>query len=176
MKPIWPCGIARAGVRRLKSAAAAVCLTAIVLMAGCATRAPLVVQNPAGPQPSIPVRGTGDLVVYSATYAPTVEEGEYPVHTNYTIATPDDRIIKHVSNRTGPFQAYPATVALPSGEYHVRAQYDRGGFVIVPVVIVPGKTTVINLNGGELPQGTDIGKDMVRLQDGHVVGWRATSE
>jgi hypothetical protein len=145
-------------------------------MAGCATRAPLVVQQPVGPAPSLPARGTGDLVVYSATYTPTVEEGEYPVHTNYTIATRDDKVIKHVSNRAGPFQAYPATVALPSGEYHVRAQYDRGGFVVVPIVILPGKTTIVNLNGGELPLASHTAKDTVRLPDGHMVGWRAMSE
>lgn len=145
-------------------------------MAGCATRGPLVVQNPVGTGPAPPARGTGDLVVYSATYTPTLEEGEYPVHTNYTIATPDDEVVKHVSNRAGPFQAYPATVVLSSGEYHVRAQYDRGGFVVVPVVIAPGKTTIVNLNGGGLPQGKDTANDFVRLPDGHVVGWRATSE
>jgi hypothetical protein len=58
----------------------------------------------------------------------------------------------------------------------VRAQYDRGGFVVVPVVIVPGKTTIVNLNGEELSQGTGAAKDFVRLPDGQVVGWRATSE
>jgi hypothetical protein len=85
----------RARARGLEYAARGVCLTAII-MAGCATRAALVVQNPLGPGPASPARGTGDLVVYSATYTPTVEEGEYPVHTNYTIATPDDEVIKHV--------------------------------------------------------------------------------
>jgi hypothetical protein len=168
--------MARAGAGHLNGVGPAVCLTAVVVMAGCATRAPLLVQNPVGPRPSFPARRTGDLVVYSATYTPTVEEGEYPVHTNYIIATPDDKVLERVSNRAGPFEAYPATVALPSGEYHVRAQYDRGGFVVVPVVIVPGKTTIVDLNGGALPPGIDAAKDMVRLPDGHVVGWRATSE
>jgi hypothetical protein len=168
MNRVGPCRMGRACTRCLKDAATAACLTAIAIMAGCATRVPLVLRNSVGPGPSSP----GDLVVYSATYAPTVEEGEYPVHTNYTIATPDDKVIQHVSNRAGPFQAYPATVALPSGEYHVRAQYDRGGFVVVPVVIVSGKTTIVNLNGGE----PDTAKEVVRLPDGRVVGWRATSE
>ncbi len=146
-------------------------------MAGCATRAPLVVQSAVGPGPSsLPAPRTGDLIVYSATYTPTVEQGEYPVHTNYTVGTPDDKVIKHVSNRAGPFQAYPETVALPAGDYHVRAQYDRGGFVVVPVVIVPGKTTIVNLNGSEFPSRSDTPEDVVRLPDGRVAGWRSISE
>ena len=89
----------------------------------------------------------GNLIVYSATYASTVEQSEYPVHTNYTIATPDDKVIERVANNTGSFFSKPATVALPSGQYHVRAQGADGRFVIVPVVIESGKTTVVNLDG-----------------------------
>jgi hypothetical protein len=105
-----------------------------------------------------------------------LEQDEYPAHTNYTIATPDDKVIEHVANATGSFASEPARVSLSSGEYHVRAQYDRGGFVIVPVVIEPGKTTVVDLDGEALPQGHRAPKDMVCLPDGHVVGWRATTE
>lgn len=91
-------------------------------------------------------RDDGKLVVYSATYPATVEQSEYPVHTHYTIATVAGKVIERVSNATGSFFSQPATVALPAGEYHVRAQSDGGRFVVVPVLIEPGKTTVVNLD------------------------------
>jgi hypothetical protein len=42
---------------------------------------------------------------------------------------------------------------LSPGKYQVRAQYDRGGFATITVVIEPGKTTMLDLNGEPLPQG-----------------------
>jgi hypothetical protein len=98
-------------------------------------------------RPAVSGRCDGKLIVYSATYASTVEQSEYPVHTNYTIATPADKVIEHVANNTGSFFSKPATVALPPGQYHVRAQDARGRFVIVAVVVEPGKTTVVDLVG-----------------------------
>lgn len=92
----------------------------------------------------------GTLIVYSATYPQTLEQSEYPAHTNYTIATPDDEVIEHVTNATGSFNSRPAKVSLPAGEYHVRAQYNGGRFVIVPVLIEPNKTTTLDLDGETL--------------------------
>lgn len=152
-----------------------VALAALVSLAACTAGPPLVLHEPVGPEPPLAGHGTGKLVVYSATYAPVVEQSEYPVHTDYTIATLDDQLIERVSNATGSFSSYPAKVSLPAGEYHVRAQYDRGGFVIVPVVITADKTTVVDLDGEALPQGWHTGPGKVRLPDGHVVGWQATS-
>jgi len=95
----------------------------------------------------------GNLIVYSATYAPTLEQSEYPAHTDYNVATPDGKVIQHVKNATGSYGSRPAIVSLSPGQYYVRAQYDRGGFVVITVVIEPGKTTVLDLNGEPLPQG-----------------------
>lgn len=148
-------------------------LIALASLSACAT-APVVLQNAVGPQPARGSGVNGRLVVYTATYAPVVEESEYPVHTDYTVATLDDRPIQRVGNGTGPFESNPAKVSLPAGEYHVRAQYEGGGFVVVPVVIEPEKTTVVDLDSEAIPQHTDA-SNMVRLPDGHVVGWRATS-
>ena len=147
---------------------------ALASLSACATP-PVVLQHEVGPSRA-PGGGAayGHLVVYSATYAPVIEQSEYPVHTDYTVATLDDRPIQRVGNGTGPFESYPAKVSLPAGEYHVRAQYAGGGFVVVPVVIEPLKTTVVDLDSEAVPQQTDT-SNMVRLPDGHVVGWRATS-
>ena len=126
--------------------------------------------------------GTGDLIVYSATYAPTLEQSEYTAHTNYTIATSDDKVIQRVANATGSFASRPARVSLPSGEYHVTAQYEGGRFVTVPIVIEPGKTTVLDLEGEASKQAsatkttrdTESVKQIIRLPNGKPVGWLTT--
>ncbi len=112
----------------------------------------LLLRTPDTATPS-PNPRTGDLLVYSATYPQTLEQSEYPAHTNYTIATPDDKVIEQVTNATGSFNSRPARVSLPPGEYHVRAQYNGGRFVTVPVVIEPNKTTIVDLDGETLAPG-----------------------
>jgi hypothetical protein len=104
-----------------------------------------VASEPQAAAPSTPSPRTGYLVVYSATYPSTLEQSEYPTHTDYTVATPDDNVIEHVKNARGTFNSRPAKVSLRAGEYHVRAQNNRGRFVTVQVAIEPGKTTVIDL-------------------------------
>ncbi len=93
---------------------------------------------------------TGYLLVYSATFPQTLEQSEYRAHTNYTIATSDDKVVEHVINARGSFNSRPARVSLPAGEYHVRAQNSGGQFVTVPVVIEADKTTVVDLDGETL--------------------------
>jgi hypothetical protein len=170
---------------RVTNAALIACL-ATAAFTGCVTGASPAAQPNASTQPPLAKTPTGTLIVYSATYAPTLEQGEYPVHTNYTIATPDDKVTEHVKNATGPFTADPARVLLPTGEYHVRAQYDGGGFVVVPVSIEPDKTTVIDLDGEHLSQqlpgrgpfahGPIKNRERVTLPNGQTVGWRATMQ
>lgn len=162
----------------MKCGALLVCLVSLAAMTGCAVRAPLVVRNAVGPQrPHVPrPRTDGDLVVYSATHASTYAQSEYPVHTGYTIATKDGKQLERIANEAGPFNANPATVRLPPGEYRVTALADRGGFVVVPFIVEAGKKTVVDLDGEALPQHTNSAAsdpDWVRLPDGHVVGWRA---
>ena len=136
-------------------------LLGLISTTACVMRPPAAAHTPAG-----------HLNVYSATYAPTLEQGEYPAHTDYTIAAPDGEVIQHVKNATGSYGSRPALVSLSPGQYHVRAQYARGGFVVVTAVIEPGKTTVLDLNDEPLPEGSR-GVKEVRLPDGKVVGWRA---
>ena len=138
---------------------------------GCTTSAPLA-QVPqldrSGSSASPAEAGFGDLMVYSATFAPTLEEGEYPAHTDYTVATPSDKPLQHIINQTGSFDRRPATISLASGEYHVRAQYQRGGFITVPVIIEAGKTTILDLDGAPASRGSS---DPIRLPNGTVAGW-----
>jgi len=158
-------------------------MLALVLLAaasGCTTtRAPLAVVQPSvaiGSPTAQSGSGQGDLVVYSATFAPTLEEGEYPAHTDYTITTVGDRLLEHVTNRTGSFDKHPATISLESGEYRVRAQYARGGFAVIPVMIEPGKTTTVDLDGAAQPQGISADPAApIRLPNGDVIGWQIIS-
>jgi hypothetical protein len=118
---------------------------------------------------------TGLLVVYSATYVPTSEQSEYPVYSDYTITTMHGEVIERVANGTGPFKGYPAKVTLASGEYHIRAQYDRGGLIDFPVVIEPGKITTVNLDNEPLRTAGAFVCEPIRLPGGRAVGWRAIS-
>jgi hypothetical protein len=158
--------------------AALLALAAAMELAACAAATPVALPGELGSKPTA-ASGTsvasGNLLVYSATYVSTLEQSEYPVHTNYTVATIGGNVIEHVTNLSGPFYAYPAKVTLPAGEYHVRAQYDRGGFVVVPVNIMSGKTTILDLSHEPLPPQAYSTREPIRLPDGRVVGWRAIS-
>jgi hypothetical protein len=171
----------------------------------CATHATLALEgSKVQSDATCPPSASGSLVVYSATYPQTLEQSEYPAHTNYTVATVGDQVIERVANNTGSFGAVPASVQLPCGQYHVRAQYGAGRFVIVPVAIQAGKTTILDLDGEPLPAGGGPAKgpmgqpggpmgqpvpagdslatrsvsgpmgQPIRLPDGQIAGWRAT--
>lgn len=109
------------------------------------------------------------LQVYSATYASSIEQSEYPVHTGYTIET--GRGVEHVRNLSGPFNAFPARVPLSPGRYRIKAQYDGGRFVVFPVDIEQDTLTTVNLNNETLQPGADPTREPVRLPDGREVGW-----
>jgi hypothetical protein len=114
-------------------------------------------------------------VVYTTTYPQTAEQSEYPAHTNYTISRTDGGVIAHVANNTGPFGTFPSAVGLPCGNYDVRAQYGSGRFVVVPVAVGPGKTTVIDLTDEPVALGVGSVREPIRLPSGQVVGWQATT-
>ena len=117
----------------------------------------------------------GNLVVYTATYPATLEQSEYPVHTDYTVIASTGNLTERVANNTGSFGSFPAKVALPRGKYRVRAQYDGGRFVLFSVRIEPGRTTTVDLTNEPLPQAANPARQPIRLPDGRVVGWLVTS-
>jgi hypothetical protein len=110
--------------------------------------------------------------VYSAPRVGTYAQSEYPVHTDYTIYSRDDKVVRRVDNRAGSFYQDPATVSLRPGVYRLKALTERGGFVVVPVIIEAGKTTVVDLDGTAIPQHSQAEGQWVRLPDGHIVGWQ----
>lgn len=144
-----------------------------LVQVGCATP---VASLPASAASGWPMGPPGTLVVYSATYPSTLEESEYPAHTDYTVATSSDTVIERVSNRGGSFDKRPASVNLPAGEYHVHAQFSRGGFVTVPVVIQAGKTTTVALDGSPVPPSETAAPAPIHGPDGSLIGWLVTIE
>jgi hypothetical protein len=114
-------------------------------------------------------------MVYSATYVRTIEQSEFPAHSDYSIATTEHEVIEHVANSAGPFDADPAKVALPAGKYQIRAQYDGGGFVEFSVAVQPGKTTIVALDN-KPPRDAALACEPIRLPDGRAVGWLTMSD
>jgi len=147
-------------------------LTALI---ACTTRPAWVVRDPVGPEIEhiSPAATQGSLVVYSADRTATYAQSEYPVHTAYTIYSLDHQVIRQVRNLSGSFNQDPERVSLPEGRYRVQALNADSGEVIVTVVIVAGKTTVVDLDGTAMPQGDTGQGQFVRLPNGHVVGWQA---
>lgn len=162
-------------VAKKRSGSLAVSLACLGTLIGCAAPAPVAIRDPVGPEIEQldPAPHQGDLLVFSADRVSTTTQSEYPVHTAYTIYTLEGRVLKRVRNLAGTFNQDPERVSLPEGSYRVRALKEGGGEVIVTVIIRPGKTTVVDLDGTALPQDGPARGNWVRLPDGHVVGWQA---
>jgi hypothetical protein len=154
---------------------------------GCAS-APITLTEAVGPlppalaagsfisgQPAADGRaaGAGVLLVSTPVRTATAEQSEYPVHTSYSIFDGGGRLVQRVENHTGPFGAEPRAVSLAAGQYRVQARTLEGARVMLPVVIAPEATTVVDLDGSALQQMPSSLAQQVRLPDGHVVGWRA---
>ena len=154
-----------------------VCIVGSACIAvGCAS-APVVLA-PVGPcsakyEPSDP---NGHLQVFSAMEAQG--EGDDSVwyqHSAYVIYGPQGKRIKYVGNTIGKLDETPQTVTLPAGRYTVKARAEGYGHVLVgmPVVIEPGKTTVVHLESGWNPPPAPPGTEIVRAPSGYAVGWLA---
>jgi hypothetical protein len=142
------------------------------LLAGCASTP--VVLAPVGPGPSALKTATspnGSLVVYSAKVARS--EGDNPAwfqHTDYYLEGAQKS--ERVDNTVGHYAQRPRTVHLAPGNYTVKAEADDGRWVTVPVVVQPGKTTIVSLDGSWNPaEGSGVA--VVRMPDGSAVGWRS---
>jgi hypothetical protein len=106
-------------------------------------------------------------------------EGDDPVwyqHSGYVIYNEQGKRFKYVGNTTGKWEETPQTVSLRAGRYAVKARAEGYGYgvVNVPVVIEPGKTTVVHLeHGWNPPPGS--GTEIVSASSGYAVGWRSAS-
>jgi hypothetical protein len=146
-------------------------------VAGCASESKVVVSQPVGPdlaRPRVhPDQGTGRLVVYTAVEVANAVGSDFPTHSSYVIYASNGKLLQRVDNRTGPFYQTPRTVSLPPGEYKVEGRATNSGQVDIPVIVKEDKTTVVDLEGSNLPQHKPTGAGQwIRLPDGQVIGMR----
>ncbi len=147
--------------------------TTALLAAGCVTK-PLVLDT-VGPSHArwSPPGSRGYLKVYSATETdPIGDTTYYYPHTSYRVFDPAGKLVKFVPNHIGNMDESPAWVALPTGNYLVKAQSDVYGWVTVPVVIEAGITTTVHLQSVWPGPAQAQSQVLVRLPDGRPVGWK----
>ena len=75
-----------------------------------------------------------------------------PAHSGYTVYTRAGKVLKHVRNARDEQDDTPTQLALPAGSYTVEAEginCDSSRVnVVMDLVIKPGQTTVVHLQGG----------------------------
>ena len=154
----------------------------MALVCGCASGQRNLVLESVGPpvaRPYTPVT-TGTLIVFSAfdVHAPSAGDFEdVQSHTDYKIFSNDGKMLQVVHNHPRSVDEEPAHVQLSAGTYRIVADSNGYGVVTVPVIIKANQVTTIHLEGGgSWPDETVFTKDnSVRLPDGQIVGYRATT-
>ncbi len=146
---------------------------AAAFMAGCAST-PVAVA-PVGPEPIPPAAFVpqGYLEVFSDTELHVLGQYTYYYpHTGYSIRESSGRVVEFVPNHVGNMDEMPTRVTLAGGKYNIVAESASYGRVTVTVLIEPGRTTVVHLDGNWKPStGVDANK-LVLLPDGEAVGWK----
>jgi hypothetical protein len=162
---------------------------------GCASNPRVTVLGPVGPAP-VGRAGTtpeGCLQVYAARQKAHVDmnEAEFlqnndfgkndfryrPAHSDYTIYTENGKFVEHIRNARDRNDSVPTLVTLPAGTYRIAAKAEINGSrmdVMLPVRIAPGQCTQVHLQGNWKPHRQFDNRDVVRLPDGQIAGWRAT--
>lgn len=145
----------------------------LALLPGLVSAAPVLAA--VGPNPYAPqtVSTGGHLEVFSALEGHS--EGDNPPwyqHADYYLLDRQGRELRHVYNVVGYYAQAPRPVALSAGQYLVKAPAKNGCWLEVPVVIEPGRTTRVHLDGDwKYPAGTP-GAALVDSPAGYPVGWR----
>ncbi len=179
----------------MKSINTIVTIGALAMLTGCASEPTVSLLQPVGPAPAGPKAAVaqGSLEVYSAPQQEPMGVNttdwwsDYNLnrslisyglaHTDYVILTRDGKDFQYVRNAKDPADPTPARVSLAPGRYEVKAEAERPDGtlvnVIIPIVIKPGKTTVVHLAGNWKPKGQFANNQVVRLPDGQIAGWLA---
>ncbi len=160
----------------MKTHIAANCLGLALLLTGCASTPPLVLERVGPPKEQASARSNeGNLVVYSA-WSPhmNMADPDTPLRSDYTILSSDGAVYREVENWQSKVLREPASISLPPGHYTVEADAAEHGKVQVPVLIVTHRTTSIYLDGEPEHDFRGVAKsDLVSLPNGDVVGWRS---
>jgi hypothetical protein len=151
------------------------------LLAGCSSTP--VALAPVGPNPvrSERIASQGQLQVFSRLVEQSDDQNQgsddplWYQHTDYRIYNLHGKLVKRVDNTSGHYDQAPRRVALPAGQYLVKAQAQDYLQVEVPVTIEAGRTTRVHLdNNWKLPASTSK-RELVSTPNGIPVGWRAES-
>ncbi|MGO9586331.1 MAG: hypothetical protein ACLP2Y_09065 [Limisphaerales bacterium] len=168
----------------------------LICAAGCATDTRVTLREEVGPDPALTPQnsGTGFLQVYSARERVPIDLNReeffwnddygrneflfYAAHTSYALYAPGGRLLERVRNANGMNDADPTMVKLSPGVYNVEAEardYDDVNWtVMVPVLIKPGLTTTVHLDGNWNPAiSRKKGGEMVWLPNESIVGWHS---
>ena len=124
---------------------------------------------------------TGTLLVYSAYEVNAdfnARDPNRPEYSDYTIFTPDGKLLQKVHNNSGTILQEAVPVELPPGKYNVSALANGYGFVTIPVIVESGQTTILHLEGGGFWPNESVfdQTNAVRLPDGQIIGWRAAPD
>ena len=88
----------------------------------------------------------GYLVVYSATDEVSDGDSAFNPHSSYVIYTSDGKFFRNVENHISRTDELPELVKLAAGSYTLEARSANDGYVRVPVVIKPGRQTIVDLD------------------------------
>lgn len=156
---------------------------ALAFVVGCASPKNPLVLDPIGPGPhSGATNGAQGLLVVFSAFDPTPDLNRSPYRRRYTdyqvLSADGNRIVQVVQNNRETLLNSPPPVALPAGSYRVVARANGYGTITAPVVIKPGQTTTVHLEGSVWwPRSSPIfASNPVRLPKGEIAGWRAEAD
>jgi hypothetical protein len=121
----------------------------------------------------------GELQVFSRLERETDNGNEastdpiWHQHTGYIIYNAQGKRVERVENTTGHYARAPRLVALPAGQYVVKAEAKDYFWAEVPVTIEPGRTTKVHLDGKWQPPANASTNGLVSMPNGVPAGWRA---
>jgi hypothetical protein len=141
--------------------------------AGCTTNTKMSLHETIGPcagPPAAP-RGDGYLVVYSCWDYGQAADYDQAARAAYTVQSKDDTQVQEVRNDAGGFDRSPVRLRLAAGEYAVSSFVPGDGLVLAPVLIQPGQTTTLYLDGSaNRLKKSGHAAGLVYLPDGDVAG------
>ena len=88
----------------------------------------------------------GYLLVYSATEESSDGDIQFNAHTSYVIYTVDGKFFRNIENHLSRSDELPERVSLPPGSYSIEARSTKDGYVRVPVIVKPGRPTIVDLD------------------------------
>jgi hypothetical protein len=170
-------------IRGMKTIITMLLATAGAFLSGCASSKDGLPLGAVGPAPSPIINAnstTGTLVVYSA-YEVNADfnsrDPNRPEYSDYRIYSNDGKLVERVHNNSDTIFQDPRRVTLPVGDYRVVARANVGfGNVTIPVSVEANRMTMLRLSGNWSGSYQFNQTNAVRLPDGQIVGYRATSD